>query len=363
MDFLACTKATHEAALNLVTQVFNPNMPLKFPFLLGESNLDHQFIAFEDNKVVGIVSYVINELRLGLFNLKLASIGAVATHPDFRGKGIATQLLQLAQQKMLEEGLDVVVISGDRDLYKRFGADHISLLASFTLPKMVSDYQLIEYRDQDLHAYYDFYRQQPFLFQRSQADFKKLIEAIRTPDPWEQCTFYGITLDHKLAAYLVLAIKAGETAGTIKEFAGSAKAVVAVSAQLYHRHDLKELHLDLVHNDPYIQDLAELGLHHKHHAFDSTLKILDFNRLIDQLQPYFEYVLGDEHDALFIRYYDGLYQFRFKEAHYETSDFSEAQHILFGPYDNEDLIGTPIGKLFETLFPLPFVNTSNMNYQ
>jgi hypothetical protein len=201
------------------------------------------------------------------------------------------------------------------------------------------------------------------LFQRSREDFRKLIEAIRTPDPWEQCAFYGVTLDNKITSYLVLAIKAGETSGTIKEFAGSAKAVLAVSAQLYHQYDLKELHLDLIHNDPTIPILSELGLHHKHHAFDSTLKILDFNHLIDQLQPYFEYVLGDEHDALFIRYYDGLYQFRFKEAHYETSDFSEAQHILFGPYDNEDLIETPIGKLFETLFPLPFVNTSNMNYQ
>lgn len=354
---------THQRALDLVTLVFNSNMPLKFPFLLGESNLDHQFIAIEDNKVVGFVSYAVNTLRLGLFNLKLASIGAVSTHPDYRGKGIATQLLNLAQEKMLEEGLDMVVISGDRNLYKRFGADHLSLLASFTLPNMGSDYHLIEYRTQDLNTYYDFYQQQTFLFQRTKADFKKLIEASRTPDPWEQCFFYGVTFDDKLTAYLVLAIKAGETFGTIKEFAGSAKAVLAVSSQLYHQYDLKELQLEMVHNDPTIPILSELGLHHKHHAFDSTLKILDFNRLIDQLQPYFEYVLGDEHDALFIRFYDGLYQFRFKEAHYETADFSEAQHILFGPYNNEDLLETPIGELFETLFPLPFVNTSNMNYQ
>lgn len=363
MIFLVCNKAYYEAALNLITQVFNVNMPDKFPFLLGEDNLDHQFIALDDNKVVGVVSYTVNNLRLGLFNLKLASIGAVSTHPDYRGKGIATHLLKLAEEKMLEEGLDVVVISGDRDLYKRFGADHLSLVASFDLPRMISEYHLVDYHDHDLETYFELYHQQPFVFERNKAEFKKLVKAIMTTDPWEQCFFYGVTFEDKLTAYLVLAIRAGETSGTIKEFAGSAKAVMAVSSLLYQRHDLKELHLDLVHNDPYVRMLTELGLPHKHHAFDSTLKILDFNRLIELLQPYFEYVLGDDHDALFIRYYDGLYQFRYKEAHYETADFNEAQHILFGPYNNENLIETPMGRLFDTLFPLPFVNTSNMNYQ
>lgn len=363
MNYLVCNKAYHDAALNLITQVFNENMPDKFPFLLGEDNLDHQFIALEDNKVVGVVSYTINTLRLGLFSLRLASIGAVSTHPDYRGKGIATQLLKLAEAKMLEEELDVVVISGDRDLYKRFGADHLSILASFTLPKMTSDYQLVNYQNQDLETYFEFYLQQSFVFERNKAEFRKLIHATMATDPWEQCYFYGVTFEDKLTAYVVLAIRAGETSGTIKEFAGSAKAVMAVSALLYHRHDLKEIHLELVHNDPYVHMLTELGLPHKHHAFESTLKILDFNRLIQSLQPYFESVLGDDHDALFIRYYDGLYRFRFKEDHYETADFNEAQHILFGPYENGDSLGTTMARLFETLFPLPFVNTSNMNYQ
>jgi len=228
---------------------------------------------------------------------------------------------------------------------------------------MMSDYHLVDYQDQDLDTYFEFYQQQPFVFERSKTEFKKLIYATMATDPWEQCFFYGVTIEDKLSAYLVLAIRAGETSGTIKEFAGSAKAVMAVSSLLHHRHDLKELHLDLVHNDPYVGILAELGLPHKHHPFDSTLKILDFNSLIESLQPYFEYVLGDDHDALFIRYYDGLYQFRFKEDKYETTDFNEAQHILFGPYNNENMIETPMGRLFETLFPLPFVNTSNMNYQ
>jgi len=362
MEYITCTKDLHEEAINLVRQVFNPMMTEKYPFLLGLQNLDHQVIALHENKVVGIISYTIDTLRLGLFSLRLASIGAVSTHPDFRGQGIATHLLALAESKMNEEEIDMVVISGDLNLYKRFGADHLSLLASFVFPKVRSNYQLIPYNEKDLDFYYDLYDQQPFVVERSKQDFKRLIKAVVTKDPWEQSAFYGIRLNDQLKAYLVLNTRPTHNHGQIREFAGSASALCAVTGELTDRHHVKEIRLDLAHNDPQVAILNQLG-HKHHHPPESVMKIIDFNRLIDKLQPYFEYILGDEHDDLMIRYYDDLYQFRYKEAHYETPDFNEAQHILFGPYDNPDLIETQIAALFEKIFPLPFVYTSNMNYQ
>ena len=363
MDYVTCTKAYHEEAMNLVKQVFNPNITEKYPFLLGLQNLDHQVIALHENKVVGIISYTIDTLRLGLFSLKLASIGAVSTHPDFRNQGIATNLLSLAESKMKAEEVDMVVISGDLNLYKRFGADHLSLLASFTLPKVRSDLQLIEYREKEFDLYYELYQKQPFAYERSKQNFKRLIKAVVCEDPWEQSYFYGILFNGQLRSYLVLNTRPTHSHGLIREFAGSAKAVTMVTGELMDRHHVKEIRLDLVHNDPEVAILKQLGLQHHHHPFESVMKIIDFNRLIDKLQPYFEYVLGDDHDLLSIRFYDGLYQFKFKAAHYETADFNEAQHILFGPYDNPDLIGSEMGNLFSMIFPLPFVYTSNMNYQ
>lgn len=363
MDMITCTKAHYEEAMSLVKDVFNPNMIHKYPFLLGEQNMEHQFIALHENKVVGVISYTIDTLRLGLFSLRLASIGAVTTHPDFRGQGIATKLLSMAESKMKEEAIDIVVISGDLNLYKRFGADHLSLLAAFVLPKVRSDYELIQYREEDADFYHELYQSQPYVFERSKYDFKRLVKAVITEDPWEQSAFYGIALKGQLKAYVVLNTRPTHHDGQIREFAGSASAVTSVTQSLMERHHVKEIRLDLIHNDPQVAILKQLGLPHHHHPFESVLKVIDFNRLIDQLQPYFDYVLGDDHDQLMIRYYDGLYQFKFKDSHYETSDFNEAQHILFGPYDNADLIETVMGTLFTTLFPLPFVYTSNMNYQ
>lgn len=363
MDFITCTKTYEEGANALIRLVFNPKMQAKYPILMGKDNLDHRVIAVEDGRVVGVISYVVNELHLGLFTLSLASIGAVATHPDYRGQGIASKLLALCETKMQDEGIDVVVISGSIELYRRFGADHLSTLACFTFPKIHSDYGLIDYRKKDLMTYYELYRQQPFIFNRSLKEFETLVEAVVQEDPWEQSYFHGITLGDQVLGYLVLNTRPDRNYGLIREYAGSSKALMNLSGVLCDRYDLKEIRLELVHNDPQVAVLNALGLHHHHSEFESTMKVIDFNRLIEKLQPYFEYVLGDEHDQLFIRYYDGLYQFRFKEAHYETPDFHEAQHILFGPYENSDLMQTPIEAILKTLFPLPFVYTSNMNYQ
>ncbi len=211
--------------------------------------------------------------------------------------------------------------------------------------------------------YFYLYDQQPFIFERSKQDFKRLIKVVVTEDAWEQSTFYGVQLENKLKAYLVLNTRPTHHHGQIREFAGSASAICAVTSELMERHHVSEIRLDLIHNDPQVAILKQFGLQHHHHPFESVVKVIDFNRLIDKLQPYFEYVMGDDHNFLVIRYYDHLYQFRYKEAHFETSDFNEAQHILFGPYDNPDLIETEMGMVFARIFPLPFVYTSNMNYQ
>jgi GNAT superfamily N-acetyltransferase len=363
MKFITCTKEYHKKAQDLVCSVFNPNMIRKYPFLLSESNLDHMFIALDEDQVVGVISYYVNDLHLGLIKLKLASIGAVSTHPDYRGRGIASTLLLLAEKQMIQEEMDVIVISGDLHIYRQFGADHLSLLARFDLPKVLSDTNITSYQEKDLEAYYEFYCQQPFRYERTKAEFKRLAKAVVIFDPWETSYFYGISLNDKLKAYCVLAIRGNATLGVIREFAGSPSALLEVSGKLMEAHHLKQLHLELVHNDPLVKSFSKLGHNHHHEAIESTMKIVNFNQFIERLHPYFEYVLGDDHEALFIRYYDDKYHFKYKTQEYSTSDFKEASHILFGPYENDEISQTDLGEILQQLFPLPFVYTSNMNYQ
>ncbi len=54
-------------------------------------------------------------------HLRVGSIGGVCTHPDYRGLGLATRLLDYCTRKLTDEGARLMLISGVRGLYTRAG--------------------------------------------------------------------------------------------------------------------------------------------------------------------------------------------------------------------------------------------------
>ncbi len=54
-------------------------------------------------------------------HLRIASIGGVCTHPDYREQGLATHLLDYCARKLTAEGGRLMLISGVRGLYTRAG--------------------------------------------------------------------------------------------------------------------------------------------------------------------------------------------------------------------------------------------------
>jgi predicted N-acetyltransferase YhbS len=68
--------------------------------------------------------------KIGLFHsrvnvhgspLRVGSIGGVCTHPDYRGLGLATRLLDHCTRTLVAEGARLMLISGTRGLYTRAG--------------------------------------------------------------------------------------------------------------------------------------------------------------------------------------------------------------------------------------------------
>jgi predicted N-acetyltransferase YhbS len=64
--------------------------------------------------------------------VRIACIGAVFTAPERRGQGLATQVLRDALQRA-RPGADLVMASGDRDLYRRQGLEPVPPLARFRM--------------------------------------------------------------------------------------------------------------------------------------------------------------------------------------------------------------------------------------
>lgn len=117
----------------------NPSMGLQYPLFLSKRNAHDLFIAEDDGKIIALNGILKNTAVINGHKISIASMGAVCTHPDYRGQGIATRLLHEVLTSLHDEGVALLVISGDRGLYTRNGADFTSLKKRFTLTRGACD--------------------------------------------------------------------------------------------------------------------------------------------------------------------------------------------------------------------------------
>jgi len=114
--------------LDLVNLVFRtsrgmkPTMQEEFPLLFNEKNVENLRIIKVDGKIVSHVGIFECDAIIHGCRLKVGMIGAVCTHPDYRGRGFATRLVEDAMSKMRRDGVNIVMISGIRRLYDRAGS-------------------------------------------------------------------------------------------------------------------------------------------------------------------------------------------------------------------------------------------------
>ncbi|MEA4884487.1 MAG: GNAT family N-acetyltransferase [Clostridia bacterium] len=113
--------------LDLVNAVFSPEdrtMGLEFPQLFRRSNL-HRLRLFVDPATgapAAHAGYVAQKLVIEGCTVPVAALGSVCTRPEYRGMGLASRLVQSIMKQAIDEGLPLMMISGDLGVYKRLGA-------------------------------------------------------------------------------------------------------------------------------------------------------------------------------------------------------------------------------------------------
>ena len=93
-------------------------------------------VAEHDGKIVGHVQIITRELRICNTYVKTGGIANVSTDPNYRGKGIATNLLKIAINKIKEMGLSLSSLFTDytsnaHRIYRRLGFTDTLLLSRF----------------------------------------------------------------------------------------------------------------------------------------------------------------------------------------------------------------------------------------
>ena len=123
-------------------------MNLSFDFKTEEEKFEHilpkyyfkdnenmvHFGLYEGDKLVSSIGvYPLDFVRNGKV-LKSAMIGAVSTHPDYRGKGYFTKLMNEVME-YCNDKFDVICLTGKRERYNRFGFEYSGLSANFKIIK------------------------------------------------------------------------------------------------------------------------------------------------------------------------------------------------------------------------------------
>jgi len=107
----------------------------RYPQIYREdiANLNNNLLVVVDNKIVSHVGVYPLEIISRNKIIFAGGIGGVATHPDYRGKGYMSKLLNFSIEKMKNEGYSISVLWGDRQRYRKFGYESVGCQLNFVV--------------------------------------------------------------------------------------------------------------------------------------------------------------------------------------------------------------------------------------
>jgi N-acetylglutamate synthase-like GNAT family acetyltransferase len=134
-----CRESELQDTLDVLDMIFHSGktrrMGKYYPYAYGQGNLHNMLIIKADEKIVShaaIYPRFINT-KDGL-ELKVGCIGGVATHPEYRGRGYATAVLNDCIKKMEQEDYDISILWTDsHDFYRRLGWESAGTELCFNL--------------------------------------------------------------------------------------------------------------------------------------------------------------------------------------------------------------------------------------
>lgn len=363
-----------ERVISLINKVFRdlrghkPTMQQEFPLLLNKDNIENMIVISKDNKIVSAVNYVIQDITVQGNYIKVAAIGAVCTDPDYEGNKYASTALDYVEDKMLKDGVDMVSISGIRTLYTR---RKCSLVKNFnkyiTYPKDKDiNLEIKEYDKSYLNEIIKIYNQNSTRFLRTKEQFETLLESATIP--WGNFTYKKLVVfrENKVIGYIILRIIDDETLkGEIREIYIDSRYNYEVVQYIANKYNLEyviqNVHIKDFINQPNLFDEKKLSY------LDGSIKIINYENLCKNLYGYFnQYVDTDFLNEIKFRTTDNKYIIKYKDEILVIDDIDKLNKLFL---EGSDVIKSElknlnnINKFVNSVFPINFVWTSNLNYQ
>ena len=409
-----------------VNRGYEPTMEKEFPLLLAEGNIENMRIIEDGGKPVSCVNFVKRNIMINGAEISAASIGAVCTDEEYRGNGYSSLILDDVEDKLYEDGVDLALVSGTRALYQRRGYTLTKNFIKYKVypDEKALSFKVEEFKENDLLEIARVYNMSSTRYVRTMEDFKKLIKSGLFP--WGNISYKSYVIKEKnlTVGYVFIKIQGytDKEIGIVVEAGGKSCYIKEALKHIGYINDLDFIEYNIHINDRinFIKDAEEKGLDYQ----AGSVKIINFESFMEKLRPYFLQLMESEFineiqfntikgkiekidentadkEVLTSTHYEGdnfnsedklskglngfkfnvteeildyievvdlkeKYRLIFQGEVLEIEDIRTLNKLVFEGSGNLDLNYNGSKKLkdfVETVFPIPFVYTANLNYQ
>ena len=257
------------------------------PQLINEENLPNLRVFVEGGRIVSHVGMTRRGASLEGTRLELACIGAVATLPEYRGRGLATRLMQDAISLARADGASIMWISGGRGLYTRLGARPVGAgkrfhPASEELSRL-GEAEVVELDASRIDELQELYAREPVRFIRHREDWERAFSNRFVMDgPAE---FLGVGERGELSGYLIVQRPQKEGHSLLAEYAGERRSLARALGAAAGKVGAKSLGIHVPREEAELDRLlSSIGAGWEASTVSGTCVVLDFARLMEEFR-------------------------------------------------------------------------------
>jgi hypothetical protein len=296
---------------------------------------------------------------------KVASIGGVSTHPDHRGRGYASAILNESLDRMTRAGAKVLIVSGSRGLYRRAHCARAGRLFEVELSR-----EQLEQPAKDLTVRRVTPEEWPLLAPLHQAEpvrFLRPADFLSRLCFWWDCyrpEIWLIESRRKPTAYLMVSWedirKPRAGALQLSEYAGSRAALLDSLPLILSEAQAASVRLRVLgHDREFLHLVRQRALDLKESTLSGTHRLLDVPGLMRKLSPYLAARLPRrELRKLSFHQQGEACAFTYGGETVDLSLSQAAPLVLggFGAPPLPDALGQALSQIFPIPFPMPGFN-------
>lgn len=215
--------------IKLTNQIFQESISMEksFPLLFDISNT-FSYVAVENNKIIGFIGVLPEELVVNNQEYYGSRIGAVCISADHQGQGIGRSLFRVMKA---EANDDFILVSGQGKLYLQEGCELFGEFQEFLIKPKSNDMELLEYDGKlnQLLMIHNLLKTKESYFEKSLIQLQQLITAHSLENLWQGKQTVYLGLEEGVAKSVVITCTRQE--GTQKitevlEFGGEKRALL-----------------------------------------------------------------------------------------------------------------------------------------